>query len=559
MKLSTINYQLPTTKFLCFSFFIFHFSFCISFAMPPKPGIYDERGFSKITGQAMPKMPAWYDKPCPRNLLTTGKALFILVYFSDNDSSHSASSFPSLFFADSGSIKDYFSEVSYNSLSINPGSAPFKWYLMPKPYSYYVNNSSGLGSYPQNVLRLVEHAVAKADTDGTNFQEYDNNGDGVVDWLFVVHAGPGAEETGSNKDIWSHMSSFSANQLQPVQTNDGVKVDAYIMGPEEHPNGNLASIGVFCHEFGHLLGLPDLYNTNVQGGESVIGRFGLMDVGSWNCTDSMYPGNSPAHLCAWSKYFLGWFNPIALERGGTREIIQAEIPLVEKFSTIYRLLENPGGNDWNQLGTGSGEYFLVENREQKGYDQALPGSGLLIWHIDESRPTNNDATRRLVCLMQADGDPSTALKDYPYGKASDMWKSSIDGFSPSSIPNSSLYGGRPSGVMVKNISADKDTMMADLRVIPVSTAEVFSYPNPFRKTSEDDKVTIVYVPKQSSPGSSFQITIYTLAGEKVRTLEKNQTSWDGKNDDGEEVASGVYFYIVESGKEKKRGKLTFIH
>jgi len=525
--------------------------------MPPMPG--------RPSKGPMPKFPVLMNRAeLPKAPISGVKrAIVLLIDFSDNPYIHPSMKFQNLLFStNNNSLTNYYLEVSYDSFTVN-GEAR-GWYRAPHNYSYYVAGGYGIeNQYPNNVQKLVEDAVKLAD--GTvDFSEYDNDGDGYVDAIFVVHSGPGAEETGSKDDIWSHkwqLSDPSRGCPGRYLTNDGVYVDVYSMEPERMKNNSLVSVGVFCHEFCHVLGAPDLYNTS--SGSYVVGRFCLMDKGSWNGSP---PGSSPAHISAWLRYLFGWVEPTPVERDNTTWILNARIPAVENESVMYRLLSNPGGNDWSSQSPepASGEYFLIENRQQIGFDASLPGSGLLIWHIDESQPNNNDANRRLACVMQADTNSSTST----IGEEGDMWEDSEEGFSNSSIPSSHFFDGRPSGVSVTNISSSSEIMSADIKVGLVLLGTVYNYPNPVKS----EYTTIFYVPSDTIEARDkipyFKVTIFNLAGEKVRVLDKEgeeiipkqrRALWNCKNDNGGEVASGVYFYIIETEGERNRGKITFIH
>ena len=149
------------------------------------------------------------------------------------------------------------------------------WYRMPHPYDYYVNNNNGFGSYPQNTQKLIEDAVDAANRD-VIYSEYDRDGDGYVDALFVVHAGPGAETSGRTDHIWSHRSTIIDRVL------DGVKIRDYTCEAED------GKIGLFCHGLTHVFGIPDLYDTDYS--SRGIGRWCLMAFGSWNGG-----GDKPSH------------------------------------------------------------------------------------------------------------------------------------------------------------------------------------------------------------------------------------------------------------------------
>jgi len=517
-----------------------------------------------------PRLPGRVEKPEPvrRPLLGAKNVVVLLVDFPDHSRRFAKTEFDRVLFAPgSRSMRDYYDEVSFHAFSVS--GVVVDWIMMPHPYSYYVGDSFGLYSnYPRNAQGLVEDAVRLADPT-VDFSLYDNNSDGSVDGLFVVHAGVGAEANGRTSDIWSHkwqLSDPSSGCPGSYQTNDGVKVDVYSMEPEELTDNFLITPGVFCHEYGHVLGLPDLYNTSTGG--PGLGIFCLMAAGSWGGTPA---GSSPTHLCAWSKYALGWLNPDSLEPDGVTSISSAALPAAARTPKAYRLLRNPAGEDWKEDGSGTGEYFLVENRFQTGFDQGLPGSGLLILHVDESRTDNADANHPLVGIMQADHDPAFQLSSGTWGTPADLWQSDSFGFFDSSIPASVLYNGRPTGVTVNKISAAGQTMTAHLELGLVLLGRVYSFPNPFIKKSPADRLVIKYEPSDSAKAQSmypgFKVTIFTIAGEVVRKLDEpgevyplaRQARWDLKNDQGQDVTSGLYFFLIESQNgEWQKGRLTVI-
>jgi immune inhibitor A len=517
-----------------------------------------------------PKFPVLVNKPELVKKPVTGSrnVLVLLVDFPDNHHRFSKTDFENILFRTGNqSMQDYYAEVSYQQLHLD--GVAVDWRMMAHPYSYYVGDSFGLYSfYPQNAQGLVEDAVRLADPT-VNFATYDNDGDGYVDGLFVVHAGVGAEATGNTSDIWSHKWQLSDPELGcpgAYQTNDGVLVDVYSMEPEELTDNEFITPGVFCHEFGHVLGLPDLYNTS-DGGPG-IGMFCLMAAGSWGGSPA---GSRPVHPSSWCKYILGWLNPDSLEAGGATSANPAQLPACAQTPKAYRILENPGGADWQADGSGSGEYFLVENRYQTGFDQSLPGSGLLILHIDERQSGNTDPSHPLVGILQGDRDPDFLLASGDWGTAADLWQSDSLGLFNNSVPASVLYDGSPTGVAVKKISAAGPVMTADLEIGLVLLGRVYSYPNPFIKKNPSDRVVIKYEPsdtvKAQTEYPQFKITIFNIAGDVVRQLDQagevyplaRQAEWDMKNDQGQEVTSGLYFYLIEIREgEYNKGRLTVI-
>ena len=126
------------------------------------------------------------------------------------------------------SSHDYYKKVSYGNLDIVTVNLPSTvgWVTAPQTYSYYVNGQNGIGSYPHNSQKLVEDIVNLVNP-SIDFSQYDNDGDGYVDALFIIHSGSGAEYTGNNNDIWSHAWTTSTPQIL-----DGVKVYHYSIEPE---------------------------------------------------------------------------------------------------------------------------------------------------------------------------------------------------------------------------------------------------------------------------------------------------------------------------------------
>ena len=356
----------------------------------------------------------------------TRRALVLLVDFQDNPASEAADHFREMLFSrgsyPTGSLSDYYYEASYQQLKIVGDVSG--WYRAPQPYSYYVGTKYGFGGYPSNAYKLVEDVVELASGD-VDFAKYDTDGDGEVDALFVVHAGQGAEATGNITDIWSHMSSITSRQ------KDGVAVSRYSMEPED------GKIGVFCHELGHVLGLPDLYDYDMD--SAGTGWWDLMAGGSWNNN-----GLTPAHPIAWCKVRLGWVKPI------TASMQKITLRPSTDYPDIYRL--GPEGQ----------EYFLIENRRRKDFDGALPGEGLLVMHVDESRSNNNNQSRYLVGIQQCDGRRDLD-RNANRGDANDPYPSaSNNAFTSDTDPSSRLYNGKESGVSLVNISRNGESITVDI-------------------------------------------------------------------------------------------------
>jgi len=357
----------------------------------------------------------------------------VLVDFPDKKMTQTKKHYEDLFFSSKpGSVKEYFKEVTSNIISIEGQVVgPF---TLPRKLSAYANNNSGTGNATPNARTMALDA-AKAATPFIDFKKYDNDGDGYVDAFVVIHAGRGAEETASKGDIWSHKW-----VLPNVFSTDHTNLYAYLTVPED------CKLGVCAHELGHLLfGFPDLYDTDYT--SEGVGNWCLMGGGSWNDR-----GNTPAHPCAWCKMQQGW----AMVINQVKNEDKVKIDPVQKSKTVYRL--------WKE-GLPGNEYFLVENREQKSFDKFIPGSGLLIWHIDDNMDSNSNEFHYRVALVQADGKKDLESGNNR-GDAGDCYPGTLKktAFNKATQPNSLSYGGLDTGVQVNNIKQTGVTINADLYV-----------------------------------------------------------------------------------------------
>ncbi|MGQ9889359.1 MAG: M6 family metalloprotease domain-containing protein [Aggregatilineales bacterium] len=473
-------------------------------------------------GQMFPQMVSTGGlEPGPRMVFPqsqTFRVLALLVEFSDlpRDNSIPVTSFDTLLFsATPPSIRHYYREVSYNQLDIVSVTLPsaIGWRTAPQPLSYYVNNNYCTGAwtfpygYPNNCQRLVEDLVYAVNP-VVDFSQYDNNGDGWVDALIVIHAGQGAEVTNQPSDIWSHQWSVRYPPLV-----DGVRVGIYTMQPEYIYTPGDLTIGVLAHELGHALGLPDLYDIDYS--SYGVGNWSLMSGGAWNGWNGDYAGSSPAHLDAWSKAWLGFTTPTVLT---TTQVIT--LPAAVSSPVVYRLdTSRPG------------EYFLVENRQKIGYDSYLPGAGLLIWHVDEGVSGSNrlecrqhdnwrcGANHFRVALEQADGALDLEF-NRNLGDASDPYWSIRD-FSPATLPNtSSYYTSAPQLFGLFDISNPGMTMNALFRVI---------VPVPILSAPADGASVVTHQPTLTwlpvPRAASYDVQIHRIDATVVTPVRVNATSY----------------------------------
>ena len=312
----------------------------------------------------------------PPSAKLTLNCLVLLVDFPDNVGSAAPSHFEKLLFdqANPNSMATFYKEMSFGTLTVT--GQVTQWIHAANPYSFYTSGESGTGgNFPNNTPGLLQEALQHY-CQTNSLAPFDANGDGFIDGLFLIHAGGGAEaepDPAKRKEmIWSHKWT-----LPSPFVNNGVRAFAYFTAPED------GQLGVFSHEFGHFLGLPDLYDTSYR--SHGIGNWCLMSGGSWNGE-----GKQPARMSAWCLSTLGWIKPnnVASTRTLTLEAIEGD------KTACYRLWKG---------GKASKEYFLIENRQRKGRDAKLPGSGLAVWHIDETQSDNTNPLAFKVALVQADG------------------------------------------------------------------------------------------------------------------------------------------------------------
>jgi M6 family metalloprotease-like protein len=374
--------------------------------MPPRPGVkipreaVEQRHRMKLDVARQPirdrNKTGIKNRPAAQiQALVSGTKKFavVLMEYPDLGQVYAQTDFQEMLFGtwQSGSAHDYYTEASYGQLDLT-GSVS-GWFTAANNKAYYAFTGD-----------LITEAAQNADPT-VNFADFDNDGDGYVDCFSIIHSGFGMEETGDFTDIWSHMGYYSdwfgsdyiTNDPDPVRPTEFIKINLYTIEPERSNvtnNGSMVCIGVFCHEWGHAFGLPDLYDTD--GGGEGLGVWCLMAAGSWG-GDINSPW-TPVHLSAWPKFNLGWVKPMMVKNNGFYPVMTAEI--------------NPQSLQLWTAGTPTTEYFFVENRQKVGFDQNLPNPGLCIYHIDQSiidqrSPTNEvnagGAYPYGVALEQADG------------------------------------------------------------------------------------------------------------------------------------------------------------
>lgn len=370
-------------------------------------------------------------------------------------------------------LRNYYDEVSYGQFSIDVDVVG--WYTLPESYNYYMgqddNYYNGNENGFTNIALLVKDAIKCADDDGVDFSEYavdaqpgdfadlygddtsfvDEDGnivDKIVPNIFIIHRGTGAEYNLDPEIIWSHKWDIlsadywgyydrTGQEMDEEDLKyhvvDGVVLNVYNACPEvgQDINGYLKISrpdivgpdyegrdpsppypGVYCHEFGHVLGLPDQYDYGYD--SEGTGRFTLMAAGDsgGHIDYRWYRDNTPVHMDGWSKYHLGFAEPIEINPEDGRQTI-----------TLRPVAEEPDYYKIVVPGSDGREYFMLENRQQIGYDEgfaSFPGSGdmhgLLIYHIVEDIYARNPHRPNEAANWDNDhlGKSQQGVDDYIY-------------------------------------------------------------------------------------------------------------------------------------------------
>ena len=294
-------------------------------------------------------------------IVTTGTVneLVILVAFSDKAFTYTQSDFDNLcnqvgYSANgaTGSVRDYYYDNSHGLMTLNISVVgPF---ILPNTSAYYAGSTGHdrMSDFVYSALSLADPTV--------DFSLY-KNGTTSVSNIHFVFAGQAQSSTGNTSEIWPHKSSISSSIIK-----DGVGFTTYSCSSEKSTSTSMDGIGTMCHEMGHSLGLMDLYDTDYEssgGTAETTASWSLMDQGCYNNS-----GNTPPYLNGWERQIIGWDSPITLTTSSS-----VTLPCLADSLVSYKIYLD--GN----------ESFLCEHRKLKGWDAYLPGSGMIIYHLDQSR------------------------------------------------------------------------------------------------------------------------------------------------------------------------------
>ncbi len=378
-----------------------------------------------------------------------------------------------------GELNHYYHEISHNQFEFIPVADAENVTDGITTIHFFENHPDpDIDSYTfdDELHPFLKQAIETVSAGGFNFATYDTDGNYAItpDELIITFIMAGEEDaylgnTPAN-GVWAHQYCTSS---QYTPTVNGVSVMGcssdgnYAIFGERHNDATFdnvfypahnAIVGIIAHELGHsTFSLPDLYDTNSYYGG--IGYYGLMANGSWGQVGtSGHPGDTPTHMTAWSKIYIGWYSASANSND-----VNASLEVNATGTNSYNIIKTP-------ISGSSDEYFLVENRGTSGYDAGLKViyndylGGIAIWHIDantistnlSTNSVNDNASHKGVDLEEAytpslDNSDGDALKNLYYsGNKTE--------FTPNTVPNTNLYDNSRSYIFFTDISGISDTM-----------------------------------------------------------------------------------------------------
>ncbi|MCM1377404.1 MAG: M6 family metalloprotease domain-containing protein [Clostridium sp.] len=379
---------------------------------------------------------------------TTGEphALVILVEYSDKSFSMKN---PQEFFNNelngenfteygaTGSARDYFIRNS-NGL-FKPTFDVYGPVKLKNSMSYYGKNDywTEEDMHPEE---MVEEALTALDPT-VDFSQYDHDGDGYIDNIYIFYAGYGEADSYKADTIWPHSADLIDFDLPELPQVDGVYANRYGMSNEvdysyRRPDG----IGTFVHEFSHVMGLPDLYHTEDSSNLYTPGDWSVLDSGPYNDQ-----GRTPPNYSIHERYAMNWMEPQVL-----------------KYTGDYTLQPIDVSNAGYIIPTEKAdEFYLLECRHLEGNDKFIPNAGMLVWHIDfdqdiwDQNKVNNNKNHQYVDLIEADNKTNTQKSDNSKGD-SFPGTSNVTSFSFSTKPALKSWAGKDLGVALSNIKLNED-------------------------------------------------------------------------------------------------------
>lgn len=366
-----------------------------------------------------------------------------------------------------GSVHDYFNDMSRGEFDLTFDIVgPVK---VSKSATYYGGPSPIMGG-ADHIGEFITEAIKKADEKcDIDWKKYDWDDDGEVEQVFVLYAGYGQATGGPTGTIWPNAWTLD-EALQNSDGNggfsiDGVFINQYACSNELYLDSGTVpmGLGVFCHEFSHCMGLPDMYDTN-YGSTPTMGDWDLLAGGSYNGPQGI--GWCPAGWTSYERAYAGWLELTELKAG---DIIKGMTSLEEAGGKAY-VIYNDNHKD---------EYYLLENHKGMGWDKYTPENGLLIIHVDYDKDLfDNNIVNSKGEFTPAEGYDRYFTNDHPrmapfsrvrsiqndtyfYTYPMDAPRGVVDSLTDTSKPAAELYnaladGSKLMGKPVYNIEKDDD-------------------------------------------------------------------------------------------------------
>lgn len=409
-------------------------------------------------------------------------------------------------FGGTGSARDFF--VSNSNGQFKPTFDVYGPVPLQNNRKYYGQNDYYGDDMraEQMVIEACEYLDATVD-----FSQYDHDGDGFIDNVFVFYAGGGEHDKGApSTAVWPHAANLAEWYETPF-IYDGVQLNSYGCTCET-PNGvdRPDGIGTFVHEFCHVMGLPDLYHTLNSSVKVTPGYWSVLDYGPYN-----NDGRTPPNFSSYELTALDWIEATPFGDGGRYTLEN----LIDSHQAYIIPSDSPN------------EFYLLENRQQTGNDLYLPGHGMLIWHIDydhdawEQNVVNNSISRQRVDLVEANNSTEDDFRDGNPFPGADMKTS----FGPSTNP----------ALTFRNKS-QVDALLTHIEEAAGIIA--FRYNDPGESTVCELIKTEGYTLNEALLTTALPAEIYTLAGNRIARL-------DG-GDSFMLPARGVYVIRTSAGTEK---------